>query len=194
MYAIYMSPRTHFGNTRMNAWRVDVIDGNTPRRCSRWQLLILLSLYCALCLLRHHWHWEETVWVGNLITSARWTENDHCECNKAAVKTSQGSLRCFELEKCQVKSPPVCVTQSLAQSFCSPCRHSSYTWENYLVTFKNILVSNTLRPKCQLHFSEFNWRWLSLILIYFFVCIFGGLTHETQWIALFCFFFSSEKK
>lgn len=58
------------------------------------------------------------------------------------LKTSRGSLRCFELEKCQVESPPVRVAQSLAQSSSTPRRHRSYAWENFLVTFKNIGVKH----------------------------------------------------
>lgn len=60
------------------------------------------------------------------------------------LKTSRGSPRCFELEKCQVKSPPVHVAQSLAQSYSTPRRHCSYAWENYLVTFKSSGVKHPL--------------------------------------------------
>lgn len=150
-----MSPRTHFGNARMNAWRVDVIDGNTSRQCSFWQLLILLCLYCVLCLLRHHWHREEMVWVGNLITSAQWTENDHCECNKTARENEPRFPAVFWIRKMSGENP-TCACSSITFSFCTPCRHCSYIWENYLVTFENIFVSNACRPICQLHFTEVN--------------------------------------
>lgn len=67
---------------------------------------------------------EETVWAGSLISFARWTENDHCECNKAFTclpeKTTLGSPPCFELEKRQVKNPPVSPTQSLMWSHPTP--------------------------------------------------------------------------
>lgn len=60
------------------------------------------------------------MWAGNLITFARWTENDHCDCNKAVTclpeKTTRGSPQRFELEKRQVKTPPVSLTQSLMWS------------------------------------------------------------------------------
>ena len=63
---------------------------------------------------------EETVWAGNLITFARWTENDHCDCNKAVTclpeKTTRGSPQRFELEKRRVKTPPVCLALSLMWS------------------------------------------------------------------------------
>lgn len=56
-------------------------------------------------------------------------------------KTTWGSPRCFELEKCQVKTPPVCLTQSLMWSHFTPqsCPTCKIIWSG----LKTLSMSNT---------------------------------------------------
>lgn len=81
------------------------------------------------------------MWVRKLITSARWTENHHCECNKALPclleKTTRSTPPCFQLEKRQVKNPPVSLTQSLM-------------WSNVMLRLCSLLLYLWF----QLHFSQ----------------------------------------
>lgn len=109
------------------------------------------------------------MWVGNLITFARWTENDHCDCNKAVTclpeKTTRGSPQRFELEKRRVKTPPVSLTQSLMWSYFThrPC---------YVHTCSIICISHRHKnnfhvpPKTdmlQLHFRTLISLWWSFV-------------------------------
>lgn len=99
-------------NACMNSWMWMSLTG-TPTGYVLYNNHLFYWLYIERSL---RWDFIETVRVGNLITSARWTENDHCECNKALTclleKTTWDFPPCFELEKRQVKNPPVSPTQS----------------------------------------------------------------------------------
>lgn len=90
---------------------------------------------------------EETVWVGNLITSAHWTENDHCERNKANVLAWENDLgfpAVFWIRKCQVKTPPV---RHFTPHHWSPCKMVRYGLETLPTTNNS---SHALTPLCNI--------------------------------------------
>lgn len=103
------------------------------------------------------------------------------------LKTSRASPRCFELEKCQVKAH-LCVWLNHWHRVTPLLAVTVLMLGRIIWSRLKAVVSSTHWPICQLHFTEFNWHWLSFLFYFLFLSLVRRAryiqedTRRTYWI------------